>query len=200
MNKQEFLSELRARLIGMPKDDIEERISFYGEMIDDRMEEGLTEEQATAELGSIESVYAQIMSDIPLAKFVKEKVKPNRTLHAWEIVLLAAGSPVWLSLFIALFASVIAVYAVIWSVLIALWAVEAAFAVCSVSGLLASIVCISKGNLAAGIAMLGAGFVFTGLVILCFIGCKGGTIGVLKLTKRMMIGVKACFIKRGVSK
>lgn len=42
MNKQEFLTELRAKLSGLPTYDVEERLSFYGEMIDDRTEEGVT--------------------------------------------------------------------------------------------------------------------------------------------------------------
>ena len=48
MNKQEFLDELRKGLCGLPSEDIEERINFYSEMIDDRMEEGLTEEESVA--------------------------------------------------------------------------------------------------------------------------------------------------------
>ena len=46
MRKQEFLTELRKGLSGLPQDDIEERLSFYSEMIDDQIEEGLAEEEA----------------------------------------------------------------------------------------------------------------------------------------------------------
>ena len=95
MNKQEFLSELRSVLSGLPQDDIEERIAFYGEMIDDRMEEGLTEEEAVAEAGNINEIKTQIVADIPLQKLVKEKVKPKRALRGWEIVLIVLGFPVW---------------------------------------------------------------------------------------------------------
>ena len=34
MNKQEFLMKLRKALSGLPKDDIDERLTFYSEMID----------------------------------------------------------------------------------------------------------------------------------------------------------------------
>lgn len=34
MSKKEFLNKLRKGLFGLPKDDIEEHINFYGEMID----------------------------------------------------------------------------------------------------------------------------------------------------------------------
>ena len=38
MTKQEFLARLREGLRGLPEADIEERLTFYGEMLDDRME------------------------------------------------------------------------------------------------------------------------------------------------------------------
>ena len=60
MNKSEFLSELRTRLKGLPQNEIEERLSFYGEAIDDRIEEGVPEEDAVLEIGSIDDIVAQI--------------------------------------------------------------------------------------------------------------------------------------------
>ena len=45
ITKQEFLLQLREKLSGLPQADIDERVAFYGEMIDDRVEEGLTEEE-----------------------------------------------------------------------------------------------------------------------------------------------------------
>ena len=39
MNKQEFLMRLREGLSGLPQNEIEERLTFYSEMIDDRIEE-----------------------------------------------------------------------------------------------------------------------------------------------------------------
>ena len=40
MNKQKFLAELRKGLFGLPQDDIEERLTFYSEMLDDIMKNG----------------------------------------------------------------------------------------------------------------------------------------------------------------
>ena len=67
-------------------------------MIDDRMEDGISEEEAVEGIGTVDQIYEQIMSDMPLVKLVKEKVKPKRKLKAWEIVLLTLGSPVWIPL------------------------------------------------------------------------------------------------------
>ena len=52
MTKREFLAQLRKGLSGLPQDDIEERLTFYGEMIEDRKEEGLSEEEAVSAVGS----------------------------------------------------------------------------------------------------------------------------------------------------
>ena len=54
MNKRDFIESLRAKLLGLPKQEVEERLAFYGEMIEDRKEEGLTEEQAVAAIGSVD--------------------------------------------------------------------------------------------------------------------------------------------------
>ena len=48
MNKQEFLDALRERLSGLPSREVEDRLGFYGEIIDDRIEEGISEHDAVA--------------------------------------------------------------------------------------------------------------------------------------------------------
>ncbi len=193
MTRLEFFAALRARLNGIPQDDLEERITFYGEMIDDRMEEGLTEAQAIEALGSIEEISMQIMAEIPLKKLVKEKVTPKRTLRAWEIVLLA---PIWLSLLLALIAVVLSLYAVIWSVVISLWAAELSVAACSVGGVVAAVIFAARGSIPSAFAMLGAGLICGGFAILGFYGCRCATDGLLKLTKAIWLGLKACFVKK----
>ena len=61
MNKQDFLKELSRALSGLPREDLEERLAFYSEMIDDRMEDGLSEEEAVADIGSIDEAASQII-------------------------------------------------------------------------------------------------------------------------------------------
>ena len=57
MNKQEFLAQLRKGLSGLPQDDIEERLTFYSEMIEDQTEEGLSEDEAVAQIGSVDEMW-----------------------------------------------------------------------------------------------------------------------------------------------
>ena len=197
MNKQEFLAELRKRLSGLPQADIEERIVFYSEMIDDRTEEGSTEEEAVSAIGFVDDVVSQIFSDIPLTKLVKEKVKPNRALKAWEIVLLILGSPVWLPLLLAAAIIVLAVYIVIWSVIITLYAVDLTFAAGGIAGIAAILTYIANGNIPGALLFFGAGFVSAGLAILLFFGFNQITKYILLLSRKFLLNIKALFIRKG---
>lgn len=196
MTKQEFITELRKKLSGLPKQDIDERLNFYGEMIDDRIEEGRTEEEAVLEIGSVDKISAQIIADIPLIKIVKERIKPKRRLKAWEIVLLVLGSPIWLSLAVAAFAVIFSLYAALWSVIVSLWAVFASLTACSVGSIIASIFFAIRGNYLTAIAILSAGIVCAGLSFFILYTCKATTKGILVLTKKLAVWNKNCFIKK----
>lgn len=195
MNKQEFLVKLRNGLSGLPQEDIEERLTFYSEMLDDRIEEGVSEAEAVAAIGPVDAVAAQILGDTP-----KEKVKPNRARKAWEIVLLVLGSPIWLSLFLAVCAIILAVYLVVWSVVVVLWSIEVCLAVCAPAGIVSALIFIFQGNGFAGAAVLGAGIVCAGLAIFLFFGCRATTRGILLLTKKMALGIKALFVGKEAAK
>ena len=142
MRKQEFLAQLHKGLSGLPQSDIEERLAFYNEMIEDHIEEGLSEEEAVSAVGSVDEIVTQITADIPLTKTTKEKIKsnkPNRRLTAGEIILLVLGSPLWLSLGIAAIAVTLSLYISLWAVIVSLWAVFASVAACSIGGVLTCI-------------------------------------------------------------
>lgn len=196
MQKSEFLALLEEKLSGLPRKDARERLAFYEEMIDDRVEEGFSEAEAVADIGSVDEVVLQIVAETPLLHIVKDKIKPRRRLRTWEIVLLWVGSPIWLPLAIAAFAVMISVYAVIWSVLISLWAVFVSCIGCAVGGVVAGIVMICLANVPVGICLIAAGLVLAGLTIFAFLGCCAASKGTVKLTRLIAIGVKRCFMRK----
>ncbi len=196
MTKQEFLAALRKGLIGLPQEDIEERIIFYGEMIDDRTEEGMSEEAAVNAIGSVEQIVTQVKADIPLSKLVKEKVTPKRSLKTWEKVCVAVGSPIWVSLLIAFFAVVFAVYAAVWSVMVALWAIEFTLAACSVGLIASAVISLMKGNVPVMIVVIGGASVCAGFSILMHYACKGTLKGITFLSKKIYIGMKGLFVRK----
>lgn len=196
MSKNEFLSALRKKLSGLPRQDVEERLGFYSEMIDDRVEEGLSEKEAVLQIGSVDEIASQIIGSFPLSKLVKERIKSNRTLRAWEIILLAVGSPIWLSLLVASFAVIISLYASLWSVVVSLWAVFAAIVISSPSGIAVGIVFAFGGNLPFGLVLISSGVVLAGVAIIFFWGCKWATVGAIWLTKKIIFGIKKLVVRR----
>lgn len=196
MKKYEFLSELKNRLSGLPQEDIEKTVDYYSEIIDDRIEDGIKEEDAIKAIGSIDDVVSKILSDTSLPKLVKSKVKPKRTLKFWEILLIILGSPIWFSLLLAVVIIFFAIYIVLWTVVFVSYVVMAAFGVCGIYGLLAMIPLAVSGNIELGLALLGIGFSFSGLTILLFHLSNLAAKGVAMLSKKILIGIKHCFFRK----
>lgn len=187
MNREEFLAALEKEIGGLPQEDGQRSLEFYAEAIDDRMESGMTEEEAVASLGPVEEIARQILEATPLPRLIRARVTPGRSLRVWEIILLVLGSPVWLSLLLAAAAVVLAVYVAIWSVVLSVYAVVLALAV---SGVVAVI---------RGFGMLmpsGIGLVLLGLSILLFFGANQIARGILCLSKNFALYLKSLFKKK----
>lgn len=195
MNKAEFLSALQAHLVGLPEEEWRERVDFYREMIEDRMEDGLAEEEAVAAVGDLEQIAEQILAETPLMKLAKQRIKPKRRMKAWEIVLLVLGFPVWGALLIAAVAVLLALYSALWAVLISLWAVFASVLASGVAVFAAGVGLLWL-NAFAGLSMLGAGLIFMGLSVFFFFGCRLAVKGTLLLTRGMGLGLKRCFMRK----
>lgn len=197
MDKQTFLAQLRKGLSGFPQGDIEERLTFYSEMIDDRMEEGLSEEEAVRAVGTVPEIVAQIVMEIPSPKIAKQTRKAKRRLNAWQIVLIVLGAPIWLSLAVAAAAVVLSVYISLWAVLISLWAVFGSLIGCAFGGVVGGAGLTFGGNGLPGIAMIGAGMVCAGLAIFMYCACDAATKGILMLTKKTVVWIKTGLMKKG---
>lgn len=120
MTKKEFLSGLKRKLIRLNRSDLRERLGFYSEIIDDKIEEGLSEEEAVADVGSIDEIAEQILSD---SEFQGSHVRKRAPISPWEIALLIIGSPIWLSILIAVFAVLLSVNVTLWAVEIPLYVI-----------------------------------------------------------------------------
>ena len=65
MSKADFLAALAAELRDLSREDIARSLEYYSEMIDERMEEGLSAEEAVAALGSPEEIGREILDSLP---------------------------------------------------------------------------------------------------------------------------------------
>ena len=198
MNKSEFLAKLKEALAGLPKDDVNERLAFYSEMIDDRVEEGLTEAEAVEAAGPVDEIVKETLADIPLQKLVKEKVR-GRRMSAGEIVLIVLGAPLWFPLLVAAAVLVLAFYIVIWSLVLVLWVVWLAFCVTALACIVFGVFMAAGHSLTPCLLAFGAGLLFAGLALLLFPGCVGATKGMAKVTKATAVGIKKLFIRKGTT-
>ena len=188
MTKQAFLDQLRKRLSGLSREEIAEQLAFYSEMIDDRMEEGLSESDAVAAVGFPAEIADQVTT---------EKTPAKRRLKAGEIVLLVLGSPLWVSLLAAVAAVVLSVYVSLWAAVGSLWSVFASLVVCTIFTVAAGVGLLFAGSGFAGIALLGAALVCAGLSVFLFFGCRAVTKGICRLTVQAVRYAKNRLGKRG---
>jgi uncharacterized membrane protein len=196
MDKKEFLAKLQRCLRGLPERDILQWLDYYGEMLDERIEDGMSEADAAAAMGEPQEIAKKILEEIPMLKLVKERVKPKRALRAWEIVLLILGSPIWLSLLVVALAVLITVYAVLWSVWIAFCAVAVAVFGGAVGGVVLAVVAFLQANGSVGVVYIGGAVVLLGLGVLTFYACGYLLKGILIVSKKTWLFIKSCFVKR----
>ena len=192
MNKQEFLTALRSRLHGLPQSDQQKSLNYYSEIIDDQVEDGLSEEAAVATLGSIDEIVQQIFMETPLPTLVK--AKPSRRMKGWEIVLLILGSPIWLPILLAVLVVILGITVTYWSVILALYALDLSFAVCAVVGFVGfASLCWIRQPIQA-MALLGVGLIGLGIAILGFFLCNRIVALTLRMNRWFLRRIKSQFI------
>ena len=198
MNKQEFLKALSDRLQGIPKEDREKSIEYYSEMIDDRTEDGLTEEQAVKAMGNVGDIADKIINDMPVEKLLKTKIMPERKLSALEIVLLTIGFPIWFPIGISLIAVAFALYLVLWVLILCIYVVAFSFAVSGIASIIALFMSIWGGQALSGMFLFGCGMVLLGLAIPILTGVLKATFGCISLTGKCFKKIKSSLAKRKV--
>lgn len=205
MTKQLFLDSVRIRTGILPKKDRERLLEFYSESIDDRIEDGLTEEQAVEAIGSVDEVAAQILSEAQLPK--AEAAPVRRNLRAWEIVLLVLGSPLWLSLLAAALLLAVGVvltvamgYVVLWTGVLVLYTGNLCLAVGAIAAFAGGVSYMTSGNAGLVLMAFGIGIALIGAAVLAFFVCNLAAKGVLALGKGIVRGIRILIIREGAQK
>lgn len=194
MNRSEFLAALKQKLRGLPEEEIESSVEYYSEMIDDRIGEGMSEEEAVAAVGSVDEATSRILEEVPLAKLVRDRVMPKRKLSGWEIALLIIGSPLWLTLLIAFLSVVFALYCVLWALVVAMYAVDLALGVCLPTGVIGLFELIMRDYTASGLFVFGGGLLCGGLAILLTMLTVRLTKSLLTASKSAVLWAKKCLV------
>ena len=203
MSREAFLAELRQRLAGLPREELEERLAFYSEMIDDRLEDGLAGEEAVSELGTPETVAAQILAEVPMSVLVREKVRPKEKTEekpwGWKTILIILGFPIWFSVLVAVLAVGFSLYVSLWAVVVSLWAVAVSFAAGVLACLAGVALYMLKGNPGGAGCALGGALICAGLTFLWTAACIAVTKGAARLTKGVWLDIKTLLGRKGRS-
>ena len=185
MTRLEFINDLGPRLHGLPQEEVRRVLGYYVESIDDRMEDGMTEEEAIESLGSPEALAERILAEqsLPVPAAPEPPVtaeplpKPRRQLTWWMILLIVLGSPIWISLGAAALGVAVGLYAVVVSLLIALWSVAISLILGGVAAAAGVwFLPVQPDTIAVRIMILGGGLLCAGLGILLLPVCKNVTV------------------------
>ena len=192
MNKTQFCALLENKLKPYlsPK-EMYKTLNFFEEMIDDRIDEGLSEEEAVSQLGDIDIIVDQILDEHNIGKkqtklvwrFVPRKI-PTELGFIITILLL----PVWITIF-ALGASLfIVILSIIFSIVLTIIAIF-------IGGILlilkSPFYLIYERNISYFLDTLGFGFVNTGIGLI-------GIYWLLKMHKKSRrdgVSIKTIFVK-----
>lgn len=193
MNKQEFLSELERALGKLPHAEVEQALAFYDEAISDRMEDGLSEAEAVADLGPIDEIAAQIAAETPpIPRAIARANTGSRTLN---IVLLAAFSPIWIPIVLALAAAALAVYVAIWAVIAALWAVDAVLVLMPFAGLAALASTLGGGMPLPGVFVFGLSLVSSGFGLVASFAVSRASKLLFRATRTFARWIASLFVR-----
>jgi len=176
MNKKQFCTFLENELrLYLSSKEVYKTLNFFKEMIDDRVDEGLSEEEAVSQLGNIDDIVGQILDEHNIKKRQKKLVWrfiPQKTPSAANIIIAILLFPIWITIF-SLVASFFLVFI---SLIFSLVVSVIAFFVGGIALILkAPFYLIYEKNIAYCLDTLGFGFIITGI----------GLIGIYYLLKSL---------------
>ena len=182
MNKKEFTKTLTKLLKDLPRAERRDRLTFYEEMLADRMEEGMTEAEAA------ESIILSAREEFPA-----EELPAKRRMSGLTIALLVLGSPIWIALGVVFFAVLISLFAALWAVVISIFVVGIALMIGGLGGMVLGAMHIFRGRAGTGLAFIGAGLLCTGFGILVTLAAVAACRGAAKLTKSTALWIASLF-------
>ena len=166
MTRDEFLGRLGELLACLPAEQVEETKAFYAEAIADRMEDGMSEEEAVAAMGTPGEVAEATLDDLPAVPRAIVRTRRRSTTLLW--VLTIVGSPVWVPLLAAFAAVAVTVYICIWLLALCVWIVAAALGGVGVVELLLAVSGVTIGHFPYALASAGVGLGLVGVAL--FVG------------------------------
>ncbi len=192
MSKNEFISQLRINLNGLPKEEIENAVLYYNEYFDEAGEQN--EDRVTKELGSPSNIASQIIANYTINN---SKTYPKSVKKGISNIFLAIGalfaSTVAIPFAIAIAAFAFALVLTIFSLVLAFGIITVTFSGVGVFLIGISITLILQ-DIATAILVMGVGFLLLGIGIISFIPVssitKKGLGWIARFVSKILLKVK----------
>ncbi len=200
MNKETFLNLLANEMKGFSYAEISRAQVFYEEAIADRMEDGLTEEEAVASLGEVALIVEEMRLNLPFTKLIGNTVKEshqnasNKTL--WK-VLAIISFPFWLPMLIGFAATLFGLYMGLIGILVGIIAIYGSLIIIGIASLFASGYFIFQGDLLVAIGYLGSTLASIGLFLLLLQSVSSIIKSVISLPVTVTRSIKKLLFKKG---
>lgn len=194
MTRAEYLSRLESLLSCLPEGQRAESVAFYDEMILDRMEEGMGEEEAVATLDAPGVVAEAILDDLPAVPRAMAKTRRKSRVLLW--VLLILGFPVWGALLAAAGITVLSFYAVVWIFVAVVWGLAVMLVLACPVFLLLSVCGVVTGYPAYTLVQFGAALAALGIGLLLMRLAFELTRGVALLSAAVVRRAASPFVRR----
>ncbi len=199
MTKIDFINGLSAKLQMLPQNEIDKSTLYYSEIISDRIEDGMSEEDAVAAIGNLNDIAQNILYDMSLPTLMKAKMnesKKNSSNTALWIVLAIVGFPIWLPLLISFVAVIFSLYVSVWSVIISLYAVLFALGVTGVLGLIIGIIKCFAVSPVNGLFLIGLAVISVALTLFMIHPIIFMTKKLIQFTRFVLQKIKSLFISK----
>lgn len=192
VNKNDFLTRLRTNLSSLSPEEVKKTIDYYSEIIDDAVEDGMSEDEITSKLGLPEEIAKKTIGEAPIAKTESN----GRRIGVGTTILIIIGSPVWFSLLIGAFSVAFSLYIAAWAVILSLFAVFVSLAV-SAPVLLITSPFLFPVKKPEALAALSLGLICAGLSVYMFYLSVGCAKRLIRFTVFAAEKVKGIFEKKG---
>ena len=192
MNKTQFRALLENKLKPYlsPK-EMYKTLNFFEEMIDDRIDEGLSEEEAVSQLGDIDIIVDQILDEHNIGKKQTKLVwrfVPRKIPTELGFIITVLLFPAWITIFSLIVSLFIVILSIIFSIVLTIIAIF-------IGGILlilkSPFYLIYERNISYFLDTLGFGFVNTGIGLI-------GIYWLLKMHKKSRrdgVSIKTIFVK-----
>jgi uncharacterized membrane protein len=165
------------------------------------MEDGASEEEAVASLGTPEAIARDLQANQPFSTIIKRKVEDYKERRSSEntalvIVLLIVLFPFWFPVLMSGLGVLVGLFATIGGIIVAFWAASIAIGIGGIGLIIASAFGFATSYIPTGFFSIGSGIALIGLSIIAVIISIYATKGIIKLMGIIIHSIKKLFVRR----